>query len=125
MSAIDLLENFQAIGARFELFGEGFNISVPRGTVTPEMRELLKAHKTEIVSLLRQSQVEEPELQWRIEAMCPQLPEPGKPFPTLSARPESSPRLGDCFSCGERLKASESVYCCGLCSRAKHILLGL
>jgi hypothetical protein len=125
MNAIDLLQNFQAIGARFELSAGGVNISAPRGTVTTEMRDLLKAYKGEVVSLLRQSQVEDAELQWRIEAMRPQLPEPGKPFPTLSARPESSPRLGDCFSCGESLKESESGYSCGLCSRAKHILLGL
>jgi hypothetical protein len=77
------------------------------------------------VNLLRLSQLDQAELSWRIEAMRSQLPEPGKPFLSLFAKQDISPKLGECFSCGEKLKEFESGYCCGLCIRAKHIVLEL
>jgi hypothetical protein len=125
MTALDLFRNFQEIGARFELISDGFDVFAPRGTISPEMLKILKVHKDEIVNLLRQSELDQTELNWRIEAMRPQLPEPGKPFPYLYAKQDINPTLGHCFSCGERLKEFESGYCCGLCSRAKHIVLEL
>jgi hypothetical protein len=123
VNALDLIRNFQEIGARYELIGDGFDMFAPRGTVTLEMRELLKCHKTEMVTFLQQTKGEDSEIIWRIEAMRLQLTEDGKPFPTLFARHDISPKLGECFSCSERLREFESGYCCGLCSRAKHILL--
>jgi hypothetical protein len=123
MNTVEIFKNFQEIGVRFELAGDGFNVFASPGIVTLEMRQLLKELKTEIVGLLRESQIDDAELAWRIEAMRQQLPEHGKPFPTLFARQEISPKLGDGFSCGGKLREFESGYCCGLCSRTKSILL--
>ncbi len=123
MKAIHLLHSFQEIGVRFEAEGEGFRVVAPPGIVTLEMRQLLKDHKNEIVGLLKQTNGEDSEIIWRIEAMRLQMPEVGNPLPTLFARQDISPKLGECFSCGETLKEIETGYCCGLCSRAKRILL--
>jgi hypothetical protein len=123
MNALQLFHDFQEFGVQFELDGDGFKISAPPGAVTFEMRQLLKAHKDEIVELLEKSQLDESELTWRIEAMRGQLPKEGKVLPLLLAKPEINPKSGSCFSCGEALKTFESGSCCGLCARAKAILL--
>lgn len=124
MNTTDLLYSLEAIGVRVELLETGnLRIYAPRGSVTTEMRELLIVHKSEIVELLRKCQVDKSELDWRIEAMRHQLPEPGKPFSLLCARSEISPKLGECFSCGETLKTSETGYACAACKRAKQFLL--
>lgn len=123
MNALEMLRNFQEIGVRFELAGEGFKAFAAPGTVTTEMCALLKERKSEIVGLLRERKLEESELAWRIDAMRLQLPEASKILPLLFAKLDISPAPDACYSCGEYLKEYETGGCCELCACAKTTLL--
>jgi hypothetical protein len=58
MSAQNLITKLQAKGVRFEPLGEGFRVLAPIGLITPELRDELKERKPEILTLLKQTDVE-------------------------------------------------------------------
>src|SRR5262245_17289953 len=58
MSAQKLIAEVQAIGGRFELSDDGFNVRAPHGSVTPTICEELRTHKPEIITLLKQTDAE-------------------------------------------------------------------
>jgi hypothetical protein len=58
MNAQQLIADLTARGGKFELEGESFRVRAPQGIITPELRDQLSEHKPEILTLLRQTDVE-------------------------------------------------------------------
>ena len=52
MSAQELLTDLQSKGIQITADGDRLKIKAPRGTVTPELRERLAAHKPDILAAL-------------------------------------------------------------------------
>jgi hypothetical protein len=52
MTAVALLAELQHRGASVAVVGERLRVEAPTGTVTPQMREALAAHKSELLRLL-------------------------------------------------------------------------
>ncbi len=50
--AAELLTTCRLAGIRLEVSGDRLRYEAPRGTVTPELRDTLTQHKTELLSLL-------------------------------------------------------------------------
>lgn len=69
------------------------------------------------------TQANDPEVNWRIEAMLPQIPGAG-PIPFLVAREGFDSRGGCCLSCGDPLNRDDA-YRCASCSRAANLALEL
>ena len=82
----------------------------PKAGLTPELREALIAHKSEILPLLQ-----EKEIFWRVEAMSHQVRSRGS-IPFLVAR--ETPFVGGrCLSCGDALSEGQ-LYRCQPCMQA-------
>jgi hypothetical protein len=56
MTASGLLSDLQARGVRLQVSGERLRIEAPSGVLTPELREILAAHKAELLGILRREQ---------------------------------------------------------------------
>jgi hypothetical protein len=82
-----------------------------------EIAHQLLAQKPVVLALLAEEEVK---VEWRVEAMRPQVPERG-PIPVLVAR-EVSAIPGHCLSCGEPLAPGRTVRC-ALCVRAAQWVL--
>ena len=63
----------------------------------------------------------EAEINWRVEAILPQIPDTG-PIPFLVARECVEPEAGCCQSCGESLREGDA-FRCAACSRAVNLAL--
>lgn len=63
----------------------------------------------------------DPDIDWRIRAMLPQIPAVG-PLPFLTAREAAEARDGCCLSCGDLLDQADA-YRCGPCSRAAYLAI--
>lgn len=117
MTASELLTALRDKGIRLEARGNKLRY-YPASAVEPELREVLAAHKTEVLALLKAS---DEEIAWRIKAMLPQIPDTG-PIPLLIARAGIETRRGQCVSCGNLLQPSDG-FVCTLCGRAKNLAL--
>lgn len=120
MNAAQLLTELKGRGVMLEAKGDRLVIDAPKGTVTPELREVLAERKAELLTLLK---VNDAEIAWRVAAILPQIPATGL-IPFLVARNEFKWKRGLCHSCGDSLSVNEN-YVCGPCSRAIHQALGL
>lgn len=63
----------------------------------------------------------DPEINWRIEAMIAQIPSTG-PLPILVAREAVEQQEGCCLSCGDLLD-QDDAYRCAPCSRAANLAI--
>ena len=115
MNAAKLIEELRSRGVVVEAAGDRLRVDAPKGAVTPELREALAEHKTEVMALIT---ITEEEIAWRVAAMLEQIPASG-PFPFLVARKDVVTSPNSCHSCGDLLKDCAG-YVCGPCSRAKH-----
>ena len=114
--AVELLTDLRERGLRLRAEGERLLVA-PKGALTPEIRDALVAHKSEILPLL---QAQDPEVQWRLDAMRGQVPTSG-PIPFLVAR-DIQPAPGACQSCGDALNPGQP-YRCRLCVEAAILAL--
>lgn len=115
MNAAELLSTLRESGVSLETAGDRLIVDAPKGAVTPELKEALSTHKSEILAILN---IAENEIAWRVEVMLPQIPNAG-PLPFLVAKKGLEFDPNTCHSCGEVLE-NGSGYICGYCSRAKH-----
>lgn len=58
MTAQQLIFDLSLKGVKFEVEGEGFRIRAPQGLISEQMREELASAKSEIITLLRQTDTE-------------------------------------------------------------------
>lgn len=120
MNAWEIVERVRACNA--VLLVDGSRLLVRgRGQPLPEeLREALRAHKTEVINVLHPPIPEalgrDPDLAWRVAAMRPQVRDKGG-IPLLVARREIKPLPGQCTSCGDPLERGNR-YRCELCVRA-------
>jgi hypothetical protein len=115
MNAAKLIEELGSRGVMVEAAGDRLRVDAPKGAVTPELREALAEHKTEVIALIT---IKEEEIAWRVGAMLEQIPASG-PFPFLVARKDFDCAPNCCHSCGNSLDDDQG-YVCEPCSRAKH-----
>jgi tubulysin polyketide synthase-like protein len=109
MKPSDLLTELHSRGVTVSLNGERLHVDAPAGTLTPDLRAALVAHKSALLTLLRVEALKAaagPEVRWRLQAMQEQLT-PGQPAMLLFARPDLQPEDGQCVSCGEPLPDPE------------------
>lgn len=112
MRACELLAELRQRGLDLAVEGDRLRYR-PREVVTPELRAAMVAHKAELLGLLAKRACE---VDWRVEAMRPQVPRTG-PIPFLAAR-RSGPVPDDaCLSCGDPLPRG-GRYCCPPCREA-------
>lgn len=52
MSAFSIIQDLEAQGVRLKLSGDGANLIVPAGSLSPEQRVLVLTHRAEILALL-------------------------------------------------------------------------
>ena len=52
MSAFSVIQALDEQGVRLKLSGDGANLTVPAGSLSPEQRALVLSHKAEILELL-------------------------------------------------------------------------
>jgi hypothetical protein len=52
VTAIELLQALRSAGAGVAVVGSDLKIRAPKGAVTPELREAIVAHKSELVKML-------------------------------------------------------------------------
>ena len=97
MTALALLEEVAAAGVRIRVVGSDLAIR-PKGVLPADLRAKLVAAKSQVLELL------DPEVRWRVEAMHPQVPVWPAPVLSLLARPDISPGVDDCCSCGDPLE---------------------
>jgi len=57
MTAAELLSLFKRLGIRLEVHGGRLMVDVPKGVMTPEMREALAAHRDELMTILSPSRL--------------------------------------------------------------------
>jgi hypothetical protein len=89
------------------LTAEGDQIRVsPKSALTPSIRATLASQQREILRVLI---YEDPEIQWRLEVMRPQVLASG-PILLLVAR-DLAPAPGACLSCGDALAAGQTSRC--------------
>lgn len=103
--AAELLTDLRERGLKLRVDGERLLVA-PKAALTPDIREALVAHKSELLTLL---QAQDPEVQWRLEAMRRQVPTSG-PIPFLVAR-DIQPAPKTCQSCGDALGAGQPYRC--------------
>lgn len=53
MRPSELLKNLRSLGVELSLNGEKLHVEAPSGVLTPELREELRIHKLELLSILR------------------------------------------------------------------------
>jgi hypothetical protein len=107
-------------GAELRLDTRGIQLR-PRSALTDAECEFLLAHKADTPVVAR-------ELQWRIDAMRPQLPPAPQPIPLLLARPAlrgKPDKDGLCLSCGSMFSFDPLSWLtrCPLCVIAEWIVL--
>ncbi|MGE5618092.1 MAG: hypothetical protein ACM3US_02410 [Sphingomonadaceae bacterium] len=145
-TVIELVADLSRRGLILEVAGNKLKIRGPRPLLTPNVLEVLREHKPEIVRLLSQKegtdgrnaavdaavsgpgaqpvaqppQPLDPEVAWRVEIMRPQVPRTG-PIPFLVAR-DVAPQPDCCLSCGDPLPEGRH-YRCAPCQRAVEIVL--
>ena len=115
MNTAELISTLRESGVSLETSGDRLIVDAPKGAVTPELKEALSMHKSEILAILHMA---ENEIAWRVEVMLPQIPNVG-PLPFLVARKGVEFDPNTCHSCGDLLEDG-SGYVCGYCSRATH-----
>jgi len=115
MNAAELIIELEARGVLIESAGDRLRVDAPKGAITPELREALAACKAEVLAILNTS---EDEIEWRVGAMLPQIPDVGA-IPFLLARQTETIEPNCCHSCGDSLNGIAG-YICGPCSQAKH-----
>jgi hypothetical protein len=115
MNAAELIIELETRGVLIEAAGGRLRVDAPKGVITPELREALAACKAEVLAILN---TPEDEIEWRVEAMLPQIPDIG-PIPFLVARPTEAIGANCCHSCGDSLNGTAG-YVCGPCGQAKH-----
>jgi hypothetical protein len=103
---VELLTDLRERGLRLKVDGERLLVA-PKTALTPEIRDTLAIHKSEILPLLL---VKDPEVLWRLDAMRGQIPTSG-PIPFLVAR-DVEPAPGTCQSCGDPLTPGQVYRCC-------------
>ena len=81
MNSMDFILRLNALGASLSLDGDNLLIKAPRGVLSPELREELKAHKADIHEILRRKALH--------QGSAGARPEPG------AARITRAPRKGD------------------------------
>ncbi len=113
MTAVELLTELRERGIFIETSGNRLRIDAPRGAVTPELREALVEHKSQVIALIA---ITDTDIAWRVKAMLPQIPDVG-PIPFLVAREAVEPQKECCLSCGDPLNFGDA-YQCTPCSRA-------
>ncbi len=101
--AVELLTELRRRGLTI-VAEEGRLRIAPKAALTPALREVLIAHKSEILPLLQ-----EKEISWRVEAMAHQVPARGS-IPFLVARETPFVR-GRCLSCGNALNEGQRYRC--------------
>ena len=125
MTPHELLEQVRALEAELVVEDGRLLVQEWRAPLPGDLREVLRAHKTELLEVLSptgaETHVSDREVAWRVEAMRPQLPAKGA-IPTLVARPDLSPAPGCCTSCGDPLKPGER-YRCAPCVGAAWLVL--
>jgi hypothetical protein len=114
--AAELLTDLRERGLKLRAEGERLLVA-PKAALTPEIREALVTHKREILPLL---QAQDPEVQWRLEAMRLQITPTGS-IRLLVAR-DIQPAPGTCLSCGDPL-VQEPLYRCHPCLEAATLAL--
>ena len=90
----------------------------PQDAVTPKLRAALVEHKLDLIRLLGGDD----EVEWRVEAMRPQVPRTGT-IPILLARTaaQHAPR-GTCVSCGDPLAVGRRIRCVPCVSAIERVL---
>ncbi|MBI4491732.1 MAG: hypothetical protein HY690_02950 [Chloroflexi bacterium] len=137
MSAATLLERLGAADVRLRVDGEHLRVSAPRGTLTPELKAELLAHKPELLRILADQQlatVAAPPLLLPADmgGYCPthrrwlSYPEQQaercswceQGLPLYPAQPDHLlPRPQACLGCGAEL-LPERIYRCLPCTEA-------
>ena len=112
--AVELLTELRQRGLTI-VAEEGRLRIAPKAALTPELREALIAHKSEILPL-----VQEREISWRVEAMSHQVLSRGS-IPFLVARETPCDR-GRCLSCGETIGDCERFRCSACLKAALQVL---
>ena len=91
-----LLTELRSLGATVYLDGDGEpRVRVPRGVLTPELRERLSEHKPDLIHLLLD---ERHAIAWRVERMRLRLGRGGWPPSTIAVVPTEGAL---CETCGE------------------------
>jgi hypothetical protein len=114
MNAAELIIELETRGVQIEVTGDRLRVDAPKGAITPELREALVACKAEVLAILNTA---DDEIEWRVEAMLPQIPNVGL-IPFLVAKSMAVIEPNCCHSCGDALNGTKG-YVCGPCSRAK------
>lgn len=115
MNAAELIMELGARGVVIEAVGDRLRVDAPKGVITPELRQALASCKAEVLAILT---TPEDEIEWRVEAMLPQIPSVGA-IPFLVARTGENIEPSCCHSCGDSLNGITG-YICGPYSQAKH-----
>ena len=115
MNAAELITELEARGVLIEAAGDRLRVDAPKGAITPELREALAACKAGVLAILN---APDGEIEWRVEAMLPQIPNIGL-IPFLVAKPVEAVEPNCCHSCGDCLNGTNG-YVCGPCTQAKH-----
>ena len=105
MTLSDVLRSTEAAGIRLEARGATLHVEAPSGTVTPELRAALVAHKPLLLVVLE-----------RLKAMRHFAAVAPKPLPYARAWAQGGP--GRCFSCGDPLDHPEAYGRCVSCDLA-------
>src|SRR3954452_14770165 len=95
MNASALLADLRRRGIQLSVAGERLSVDAPKGSVTPDLRNELTEHKSDLIRLLTEDDYE---VAWRAAFMRPQVPPRGS-VPFLVARPNLSDTRGVCLSC--------------------------
>ncbi len=132
MDGLTLLRQARAAGLAVRADGERLTVRGPRSWAG--LAEALLAQKAEIVALLTEEEApvppppaptsrysaDDPEVAWRVQAMCERLKTAGVGLLFLTVR-EVLRRHPGCMSCGLALGLEERVRC-GYCARAARIV---
>jgi hypothetical protein len=118
MNAATLLSDLRGRGIRLSVSGERLSVDAPKGSVTPDLRNMLKEHKADLIRLLGE---DEYEVAWRAAFMLTQVP-PRGPVRFLVARPVLSDTRGLCLSCDAPLGEGQTVRCTPCVRAAERVL---
>jgi hypothetical protein len=126
MAALPLLDELRAAGFVLAVEGEADIRIAPASRLTPELRDRIRAHKPELLRVLRSAARPDGQpdsgrsdidaMRWRVEVLRPQVPRTG-PIPFLVVRHGAVRAPGRCLSCGDAMEPGH-VYRCAACATA-------
>jgi hypothetical protein len=123
VTAQELLQRLRSAGAVVTADGEKLLVDGPERLFTPRAVELIRAHKPELLLLLRKpSKPDRAEVERRAALLVPRIPRDGH-VPVLPiVSPAPSARWGACIMCGDPLEPHVGGQC-ATCTEALWLAL--